>query len=586
MKKSFLKNSSVLVFLFISSFNAIAQTNVSGFISSNTTWNLAGSPYIVIANSLVSGSYTLTIDPGVLVKFNDSCALQIDGELIAIGTAQNRIIFTSNQTVPAAGDWAKIHFSDSCVSAAFDTAGNYISGSIMKYCDVSYGGQLGFGEVHVEGSSPYFNNCKILNSKADGIHDNRSSCSFDSSVVSNCDGYGLYFHDSDVNSCGLTITGDSIMNNRGGGIYFDSQGDCPVIYKNNYFFGNHRAIYSGGNLSGTVMTGNYFVNNDHVVVEVSGNNHFISENYFIDNQGTILAESTSGTGQITIQCNFFLNNQISGSVIDLSLWGNTDAFIRNNLFDSNYVSVALGGSIVDVVSATFLANLYFTNNTIRNSSSLFYSCFRIDANINTLIPQHFITHNDFINNTAQKCIYVEGSNFGTNVSSNFLYIKHNNFLNPGIQYEVYNDIPYGSPNILADSNYWGTTNTGQIDAVLYDYFDFANQSVVYYLPILTSAAEVDTTCPPLGIGINELEKTSSSMVFPNPFSLQATIRLDRAIRNGTLQLYNMFGQMVKSTRHLSGNEIPLTRENLNAGAYFYEVIEEQNKIYQGKIVLY
>src|SRR5436190_2598190 len=93
-------------------FNCIAQTNVSGFISANTTWNLAGSPYIVVGNALLSPGYTLTIQPGVVVKFNTDKALQIDGELIAIGTPTNRIIFTSNQSLPAAGDWAKIYFSD------------------------------------------------------------------------------------------------------------------------------------------------------------------------------------------------------------------------------------------------------------------------------------------------------------------------------------------------------------------------------------------------------------------------------------------------------------------------------------------
>ena len=125
-----------------------AQTDVSGFISTNTTWNLAGSPYIVIGNTLVSQGFTLTIEPGVIVKFNTDKALQIDGELIAIGTAQNRITFTSNKVSPAAGDWAKIHFSDASVDAVFDTTGNYVAGSIMKFCDILYGGGLGFGAIH------------------------------------------------------------------------------------------------------------------------------------------------------------------------------------------------------------------------------------------------------------------------------------------------------------------------------------------------------------------------------------------------------------------------------------------------------
>lgn len=111
---------------------SIAQTNVSGFISVNTTWDLAGSPYIVVGNVLLSHGFTLTINPGVVVKFNTDKALQIDGELIAIGTSQNRITLTSNQAVPTAGDWAKIHFADTCIDAAFNISGQYVSGCIMK----------------------------------------------------------------------------------------------------------------------------------------------------------------------------------------------------------------------------------------------------------------------------------------------------------------------------------------------------------------------------------------------------------------------------------------------------------------------
>src|SRR5262245_5543721 len=99
-----MKKYATLLFLIICE-GIYAQTYISGFISANTTWTVAGSPYIVTANALVSQNYTLTIQPGVTVKFNTHCALQIDGQLIAVGTAASRITFTSNQTSPAAGDW-------------------------------------------------------------------------------------------------------------------------------------------------------------------------------------------------------------------------------------------------------------------------------------------------------------------------------------------------------------------------------------------------------------------------------------------------------------------------------------------------
>jgi len=80
-----------------------AQTNVSGYILSNTTWTLANSPYIVTGNILVNNGVTLTIEPGVTVQLDTTKSLQIDGELIAVGNAQNRITFTATDTTPARG---------------------------------------------------------------------------------------------------------------------------------------------------------------------------------------------------------------------------------------------------------------------------------------------------------------------------------------------------------------------------------------------------------------------------------------------------------------------------------------------------
>jgi hypothetical protein len=95
----------LLFYFFISGISLMnAQTNVSGFISSNTTWILSGSPYIVTGNMIVSSGVTLTIDPGVVVKFDQDKTIQVDGEFHAVGMALNRITFTSNKPSPGAGN--------------------------------------------------------------------------------------------------------------------------------------------------------------------------------------------------------------------------------------------------------------------------------------------------------------------------------------------------------------------------------------------------------------------------------------------------------------------------------------------------
>lgn len=302
-----------------------AQTNVSGFISANTTWNLAGSPYIVIGNALLSHGYTLTIEPGVIVKFDTDKALQIDGELIAIGTSQNRITFTSNQVSPAAGDWAKIHFPDTCVDATFDTVGNYLSGSIMKYCDILYGGSLGFGEIHIENSSPYFSHCNILNSSFAGIHCTGSTYILDSSSVKNCMVHGLFFDlTAGLNlSCSLIIQTDTFENNQGGIFLSGSlclNGLCKI--SNNYFLSN--------SLRGTLSA--HF-----------GPNMIISENLFMNNS-TQNGQGIVGLAAIaTTECNRFINNHTINTGVINSDGTQISGRISHNVFDGNtsssYVSV-------------------------------------------------------------------------------------------------------------------------------------------------------------------------------------------------------------------------------------------------------
>jgi hypothetical protein len=66
---------------------ALAATFVSGTIPSDTTWTLADSPYVVTSDLSVPAGVTLTVNPGVVVKFDGSfTTLNVDGTLDALGT--------------------------------------------------------------------------------------------------------------------------------------------------------------------------------------------------------------------------------------------------------------------------------------------------------------------------------------------------------------------------------------------------------------------------------------------------------------------------------------------------------------------
>ncbi|MCX6033147.1 MAG: right-handed parallel beta-helix repeat-containing protein [Chloroflexi bacterium] len=122
-------------------------TDVCGSINANTTWALAGSPYVMTCDIYIHQGVTLTVEPGVVVKVRDAGGqISVDGVLAAVGTAAQPIIFTSykddtaggdtngdgSATTPAPGDWRVLIF------------GGWGGGGVLQHAEVRYGG-YGYG---------------------------------------------------------------------------------------------------------------------------------------------------------------------------------------------------------------------------------------------------------------------------------------------------------------------------------------------------------------------------------------------------------------------------------------------------------
>ncbi|HOW35735.1 MAG TPA: hypothetical protein PL155_04915, partial [Candidatus Omnitrophota bacterium] len=153
----------IFLFLFIT-VPAFADTIVSSDITSNTTWTLTGSPYIIAVDVNVRNGAVLTIEPGVQVKFESQKGLYIGysqtGGLFAQGATDNPVIFTSNQTTPTAGDWKAIYFG----------SGTILASTRMEYCVVEYGGYLDNANIYINNTSPTITNSTVTNSSGVGIY--------------------------------------------------------------------------------------------------------------------------------------------------------------------------------------------------------------------------------------------------------------------------------------------------------------------------------------------------------------------------------------------------------------------------------
>lgn len=280
-------------------------TNVSGIIGADTTWTLANSPYIVVGNILVDQGVTLTVEPGVTVKFNQDLYLYVDGTLIAPGTESNMITFTSNQASPTQGDWQHIKFRDSAVDATFDEDGNYVSGCILEYCKVEWGS---FG-IWVENTSAFIGSCTVINNNIGIMLAGDSGGIVSNCIVSNC-----------------TIT----SNRGGGGIFLAGfASNCSVIncvITNN----SNNGIYVGRDSQSNSIISCNISNNDGWGIHLSDNSNSIVNDCTVNNNSDgIYIEGTSGSiinnSLVSSNSNYGIRFQAgSGSVIYSTITGNNN----------------------------------------------------------------------------------------------------------------------------------------------------------------------------------------------------------------------------------------------------------------------
>jgi hypothetical protein len=119
-------------------------TTVSGDVTVPTTWTLAASPYCLQPGVDVSSGVTLTVEPGVTIyMLTTTSGLTVGGSLIAVGTPTQPITFTSYQTTPQPGDWARLYV----------LAGGYMR---LDYADVSYGGHGSYLSTSTTCSNPTY----------------------------------------------------------------------------------------------------------------------------------------------------------------------------------------------------------------------------------------------------------------------------------------------------------------------------------------------------------------------------------------------------------------------------------------------
>lgn len=274
------------------SFISASATYVEGHISKDTTWTLTDSPYVVTKDLIVDPGVTLTIMPGVEVRFGGNFVMAVMGRLSAIGTSAKMITFTSNKIQPQAGDWNTIKFNGTQQSTVAYSVVKYAVNGItiengnaeIRNCVISDNSQNG---VYATGTNQARIKQSTIRSNQNGILLRYSTTGVnisDNEVSSNTQN-GVYLHayayaevridyeyvEATAHISGIWVSGNNVSNN-GNGIYLHSQAVANASY---YYYANPRANVSiyGVTTSNNIIKSN---TNDGIRVYADALNWFDS----------------------------------------------------------------------------------------------------------------------------------------------------------------------------------------------------------------------------------------------------------------------------------------------------------------------
>jgi len=178
------------------------RTEVGGTINTDTTWTLAETPFAIIGDVVVEAGATLTIEPGVTVKFSGPYALTINGNLVAQGEVDQEIIFTSDQVLPVAGDWKGIEFINIQQNSG-------IGAHVINHCLIEYA----TNGVYAEYALPIIQNSFLQNNTNALVLSHEADARVRNNVITENDVGISLTSDSDTQFPRPNITDNTILNN-------------------------------------------------------------------------------------------------------------------------------------------------------------------------------------------------------------------------------------------------------------------------------------------------------------------------------------------------------------------------------------
>jgi hypothetical protein len=521
-----------------------------GYVSG--TWTAGGSPYRILGNIIIHADSTLIIEPGVVVDFQNSSFLQVNGLLEAVGTETDSILFTGTS-------WLGITFE------------NAPDSSHLTYCIVRDVGMLflSHGGITCMNSNPVISHSRISNNQGQGewgaggimlynnSNANISRCNISNNAIYHNfggSGGGIKIRDSHPTITGCTIS-DNYGDGRGGGI--DMLGSSSLDISNCTITGNVLYPYDlafdnagggiasqGSDLTVTQCTISHNVggNRGGGGIWISGGDAMIT-NCTINNNNTVAPAPHAAGGGIYADCDTLVVDHCT--------------FVDNFIGDpTNFVGFSINaeGSTSLILINSIIKGRGFPDRLVGlfgASASITYSDF-------------YLYRNAFVGNLPTGL----GELTQVNANGDSCDVYGNIFLDPLFADAVNSDYHLSWANWpTPDSTKSPCIDAGNPTSPYDPDNTVTDMGVFYFNQNPTSIKEIKSTIP---------SEYFLSQNYPNPFNPSTTIFYQILSKSYVkIELYNILGERVKVL--FSGNLTPgnytvnLDGGDLPSGVYYYRL---------------
>lgn len=356
-------------------------TEITEDINKDTIWTKEESPYLVYNSILINEGVTLTIEPGVVVKFNpeNKSALYVLGDIIANGSKDNPIYFTSNYDDLGGSTDDDYVF---CDYIDFDDEGNPIGNEvceIMDWIDPEVGDWGGM--FFRNSNSSDFKNI-FISYIDDAFYLESSTLNFENLNIKNGDSGIIGSLDSTVN-----IIGGQFNNLKDAFIFYDNSSlsvknvsISDVIngftsYLSSYYKDTHPGIdfFNNSNLTiadsdlecsgeGITVFNNYNLDINNSNISCLGNGISLFNRVNANINKTKISKSESGgvvvfnnTDQEIISIN---NSEITENIYGIMVFDSDIKVNKNSIYNNS----TYGALTFSTIKNPIPTDLDFTNN--------------------------------------------------------------------------------------------------------------------------------------------------------------------------------------------------------------------------------